>query len=85
MAVGVVELALLVVAEHLVGLGGLLELLFALGIVAVDVGMQLAGQLAIGLLDLRAGRRREGRRAPRSSRVSSSRVSSDRPVSEGHS
>ncbi len=52
MAVGVVEFALLLVAEHLVGLGGLLELLLAIGRVAGHVGMVLAGQLAVGLLDL---------------------------------
>src|SRR5262249_41651654 len=40
------------VREHLVGLGGLLELLLGLGIVGVHVGMQLAGEPAKGLLDL---------------------------------
>ncbi len=37
--VGVVGATLLRVAQHLVGLGGFLELLFRLGIVVVDVGV----------------------------------------------
>ena len=37
--VGVVGAALLRVAQHLVGLGGFLELLFGLGVVVVDVGV----------------------------------------------
>ncbi len=41
------------VGEHLVGLGGLLELVLGLGIVAVDVGMELAGQPPERLLDRR--------------------------------
>jgi hypothetical protein len=52
MAVGVVDSPLLLVAENLVGLGGLFELLFALRVFAVDVGMQLPRELAVGLLYL---------------------------------
>ena len=37
--VGVVDAALLRVAEHLVGFGGFLELLLGLGIVVVDIGV----------------------------------------------
>ena len=51
-AVAVVDLAALGVGEDLVGLGGLLELLLGLRVVRVDVGMQLARELAEGLLDL---------------------------------
>ena len=51
-AVGVVDLALLGVGEDLVGLGGLLELLLGLGVVVVDVGVELAGEAAEGLLHL---------------------------------
>jgi hypothetical protein len=40
------------VGEHLVGLGGLLELGLRLGVVGVDVGVQLARQAAERLLDL---------------------------------
>ncbi len=47
-AVLVVELALLVVAQHLVGFVELLEL----GLVAAGIGVMLAGQLAKRLLDL---------------------------------
>jgi hypothetical protein len=39
------------VRQHLVGLGGLLELGLRLGVIGVDVGMQLAGQHPEGLLD----------------------------------
>ena len=42
LAVGVVELAPLGVGEHLVGGGRLLELLLRVGVVGVDVGVQLA-------------------------------------------
>ena len=52
MAVAVVDLAALGVGQDLVGLGGLLELLLGLRVVVVDVGVQLAGELAKGLLDL---------------------------------
>ena len=52
MAVAVIDLAALGVGQDLVGLGGLLELLLGVGIVVVDVGMQLARELAKGLLDL---------------------------------
>ncbi len=52
----VVHLALLGVRQHLVGRGDLLEALLRLG-VRVDVGVQLPGQPAVGLLDL-VGRRR---------------------------
>ena len=44
----VVEIALLLVAQHLVGLVQLLEL----GLVAAGIGMMLAGELAERLLDL---------------------------------
>src|SRR5215469_6746014 len=47
----VVHLALLRIGQHLVRLGDLLEPLLQRG-VGVDVGVQLAGQTAIGLLDL---------------------------------
>jgi hypothetical protein len=50
-AVAVVRGAALGVREDLVGLRGLLELLLRLGVVRVDVGVQLAGQTAEGLLD----------------------------------
>ena len=50
--VAVVGGAAILVAEDLVGLGGLLELLLGVGVVLVDVGVQLAGELAEGLLDL---------------------------------
>ena len=56
-AVGVVGAAPLGVGEHLVGLGRLLELLLGLGVVVVDVGVQLAGEAAEGVLDLGLGRR----------------------------
>ena len=55
MAVAVVGRAALGVGEDLVGLGGLLELLLGLGVVGVDVGVQLARELAEGLLDLLLG------------------------------
>ena len=51
-AVTVIRRALVGVRQDLVGLGGLLELLLGLRIVAVDVRMQLARELAKGLLDL---------------------------------
>ena len=41
------------IGEHLIGLGRLLELLLGLGIVLVDVRMELARQPPEGLLDLR--------------------------------
>src|SRR5690606_11374291 len=49
-AAAVVGSPLLRVGEDVVGGGALLEPLLALG-VGVDVGVQLAGQLAVGLLD----------------------------------
>jgi hypothetical protein len=52
-AVAVIRGAALGVIEDLVGLGGLLELRLGVGIVRVDVGMQLAGELSKRLLDLR--------------------------------
>ena len=52
MAVAVVCRAAVGIGEDLVGLGGLLELLLGLRVVAVDVGVQLAGELAEGLLHL---------------------------------
>ena len=48
----VVAGALAVVGQHLVGAGDLLELGFGRGVVGVRVGMQLAGALAVCLLDL---------------------------------
>ena len=50
-AVAVVRRLALGVREDLVGLGGLLEVLLG-GLGGVDVGVQLAGQPAEGLLDL---------------------------------
>ena len=52
MPVAVVGRAALGVREDLVGLRGLLELLLGLRVVRVDVGVQLAGEPAEGLLDL---------------------------------
>ena len=49
-AAEVVHPALLGVGEHLVGAGDLLELLLRRR-VGVDVGVQLAGEPAVGLLD----------------------------------
>ena len=51
-AVGVVGAAPLGVGEHLVGLRRGLELLLGLGVVGVDVGVQLAGEAAEGALHL---------------------------------
>ena len=51
MAVTVVELAFLRIAQHLVGLGGFLELGLRLGIADVAIRMILHGQLAIGLFE----------------------------------
>ena len=56
MAVGVVGLLLLRIGEHLVGLGGLLELLLGIGIVAVYVRVEFPGDPAEGFLDLGVGR-----------------------------
>ena len=78
-AVGVVGAAALGVGEDLVGLGGLLELLLGLGVVAVDVGMQLAGEPAEGLLDLGLVGAPGRRRAPRSSRAATRSLSPRRP------
>src|SRR5579859_812432 len=53
----VVDLALLLVRQHIVGLGDFFELLLGLLVIGVDVGMILARQLAEGLPDLlRSGR-----------------------------
>ena len=52
MAVAIVALAFLRIAEDFVGLGRLLELGVRLGVADVAVGVILHGQLAIGLLDL---------------------------------
>jgi hypothetical protein len=52
-AVAVVGGAPLGIREDLVGLGRLLELLLRVGIVPVDVGVQLAGEAPEGLLDAR--------------------------------
>ena len=51
-AVAVIGGAAVGVSKDLVGLGGLLELLLGLGIVAVDVRVQLAGEAPERLLDL---------------------------------
>jgi hypothetical protein len=51
-AVLVVDLALVGVREHLVGLGELLEALLGLRVVRVGVRVRLAGEAAEGLLDL---------------------------------
>ena len=55
MAVAVVAGPLLRVAEHLEGLGRLLELRHRLVVARVAVGMVLQGQLAVGLGDLVPG------------------------------
>src|SRR5262249_61368974 len=55
MAVGVVAPALVGVAEHAVGLGGLLEALLGLLVSLVAVGMELEGELAVRRLDLLVG------------------------------
>jgi hypothetical protein len=52
-AVGVVGAAPLGVGKHLVGFRRRLELLLGLGVVVVDVGVQLAGEAAEGGLHLR--------------------------------
>ena len=54
-AAEVVHLALLRVAQHVVGARDLLEALLR-RLVGVDVGVQLAGQRAVGLLDLLGAR-----------------------------
>jgi hypothetical protein len=51
-AEAVVGRALLAIGEHIVGLGGLLELLSASGIVRVAIRVILHRDPAIGLLDL---------------------------------
>jgi hypothetical protein len=56
-AVGVVLLALLVVRQHRVRLLDLLESLLGFGVVGVDVGVVLACQLAVRLLDFGGVRR----------------------------
>ncbi len=53
---GVVLLALLGIAEHVVGLGDLLEARLRLLVVRVAVGVVLTRELAVGLLDLLGGR-----------------------------
>src|SRR5205807_9351544 len=50
--VAVVHRTALGVREHLVGLGGLLELLLGVRVVLVDVGMELAGEPAERALDV---------------------------------
>jgi hypothetical protein len=47
----VVLLLLVLVGEDFVGLLDLLEALLGLGVVAVDVRVELAGQLPVGTLD----------------------------------
>ena len=53
----VVLLALVVVAEYFVGLVDFLEFAFRLRVIGVHIRMVLAGQLAVGLLDLVLGGR----------------------------
>ena len=64
----VVLLALVVVGQHVIGLGDGLELLLGLLVAGVLVRVQVPGQLAVGLLDLgarsRSSRRRARRRSP---------------------
>ncbi len=50
-AVGVVDAPLLQVAQYFIGLGGLLESGFGLGIALIMIRVMLHGQLAVGLLD----------------------------------
>ncbi len=52
----IVNRALLSVAEHLVGLLGLLELVLGFRIVGISIGMVFHGQTPIGLFDVRLGR-----------------------------
>jgi len=54
-AEGVIGAPALGIGEDLVGLGRLFELLLGLGIVGVDVGVELPGEAAEGLLDLSVG------------------------------
>ena len=49
---GVVVAPLLGIRQHLVGFGQLLELGFSLGIARIQVRVVLAGELAVGLLDV---------------------------------
>ena len=58
-AVGVVCAAGLRVGEDLVGLRELLEALLGAGVVVVDVRVVVAGETAVGLLDLRLRRPRD--------------------------
>ena len=53
MAVAVIQRTAIGVGEDLVSLGGLLELLLGVGVVRVDVRVQLARQLPECLLDRR--------------------------------
>ena len=55
MAEPIVRLAALGIREDLIGVGGLLELLLGLGIVSVDVGVELPREPAECLLDLAIG------------------------------
>ena len=68
LAEAVVAGALLVVGEHGVGPGDLLEALGRVRVVGVGVGVQLARPLAVGLLEVVGGRRPGHARAVRSSR-----------------
>ena len=52
MTEAVIAGALFGVAQHVIGLGGFLELLFGFGITGVVVGMVAHGQLAVGFFDL---------------------------------
>ena len=52
MTVAVIGRTPLGVGQDLVGLRRLLELLLGVGVVRVDVGVQLPGQLTKGFLDL---------------------------------
>ena len=55
MAIPVVPLPLLLVGQHVVRLGRLLELLLGLGIIRIPVRMILHGFLAVRLFDLLLG------------------------------
>ncbi len=66
MAVAVVSGALVGVAQHLVGLAGLLELLFRRVVARVAVRMVLERLLAIGALQLLVAHLASTRREPRS-------------------
>ena len=51
----VVSLALVLITQHVVGRGDLLEAGLRVGVAGIGVGMELLGELAVGLLDLSGG------------------------------